>query len=90
MAGADLAERRAYGAVLLSSAQRGQKPALSTCFTGGKRAMKARLRSILEGKKRAGAALAAAAVILTGCAVPLVSCTQKTSDTENNTEQENW
>lgn len=90
MAGADLAARRTYGAALLSAAQSGQKPALSTRFTGGKRAMKARLRSILEGKKRAGAALAAAAVLLTGCAVPLVSCTQKTSDTENNAEQENW
>lgn len=90
MAGADAAERRAYGAVLLSAAQRGQKPALSTRFTGGKRAMKARLRSILEGKKHAGAALAAAAVLLTACAVPLVSCTQKTSDTENNAEQKSW
>lgn len=90
MAGADLAERRAYGAVLLSAAQRGKKPALSTHFTGGKRAMKARLRSILEGKKRAGTALVAAVVILTGCTVPLVSCTQRTSSAENNGEQKSW
>ena len=88
MAGADAAERRIYGAVLLSAAQRGQKPALSTRFTGGKRAMKARLESILDGKKRAGAA--AAAVLLTACAVPLVSCTQKTSAAENHAGQKEW
>ena len=90
MAAADLAERRAYGEVLLSAAQRGKKPALSTHFTSGKRTMKARLRSILEGKKRAGAALAVAVVILTGCAVPLVSCTQKPSAADNDAGQKNW
>lgn len=90
MEGADASERRAYGAMLLSAAQKGRSPALSTYFSGGKRAMKKRLRSILEGKKRRGTVLAAAAALLAVCAVPLVSCTQKTSVERNDAVLEEY
>lgn len=80
---------RRYGA-LWKKRMRCLLAALSMRFTGGKRAMKARLRSIPVGKKRASAALAAAAAILTGCIVPLVSCTQKTSAAEGSGEQRSW
>lgn len=70
---ADLSERKAYGAVLLSAAGRRQKP-LTTAFAGDAKVMKRRLEAILVGKKRSGAlptVLAAAGAV---CLLFLVSC----------------
>lgn len=78
MEGADSAARRAYGEVLLTSLHRQRQAGLSTCFYGGKRAVKERLVNILTTvPRRRGTALALACAALLVCAVPLVACTRK-------------
>jgi|GEM_PF-6547190 len=79
LAGADDAERRFYGTVLLSAAGKGRQSALSTSFGGRTGSMRRRLQGILSGAKRRGAALAAVCGVLTAAVVPLVACTQKTA-----------
>ena len=73
---ADMARRQAYSQVLLSTIRKGRQSAVSTYFYGGAGAMRERLRSILDGQKRRGAAPAVACAILAACLVPLISCTQ--------------
>lgn len=78
MEGADSTARRAYGEVLLTSLHRQRQAGLSTCFYGGKRAVKERLVNILTTvPRRRGTALALACAALLVCAVPLVACTRK-------------
>lgn len=80
-AGADSAQRRLYGQVLLSSLHKGRQAGLSTYFYGGKVAMKDRLTNILSTqKRRQGAALAMTCALLTVLAVSLVACTQRASE----------
>ena len=80
-AGADPAQRQAYGKVLLASLHKERQAGLSTYFYGGKVVMKERLLNILSTRqRRRGAALAMACVLLTATAVSLIACTQRTPE----------
>jgi len=70
---ADVSQRKAYGAVLLSAASHKRKP-LTTAFAGDAKTLKRRLEILLIGKKRSGAALAIFAAVGAACLLFLVSC----------------
>jgi len=80
--GADVSERKAYGAVLLSAADHRRKP-LTTAFAGDARTMKRRLEALLTEKKRSGAALTLLAAAGALCLLLLVSCSRPGATVES-------
>ncbi|BAK99664.1 hypothetical protein OBV_24660 [Oscillibacter valericigenes Sjm18-20] len=90
MQGAGGAERRIYSEVLLSSVWKGRQSAMSTYFYGSATMMKKRLAGILSGNKRRGAALAVAFAALAICMVPLVSCSQTSTENAAANKTAEW
>ena len=72
-AGRDMAFRRKYGELLLSTAEEKPGPTLSSCFGGSKQAMKDRLANLFVKKKR-GRLLACSALAVLALVGGLVAC----------------
>lgn len=80
-AGGDADFRRQYGELLLSTAEEGRAPVLSSRFGGRKKTMKERLANLFVKKKR-GRALMCAALAAVLLAAGLTACEGKTEMTD--------
>ena len=80
---ADAADRRSYGAVILSAASNGRCPAVSTSLRGGARALRRRLGRILDRPRKRGrgwsvlCGVLCLALVLSACARETVPAEQE-------------